>query len=177
MQEDALRERGTNAEDSVSGSSEEIVDAMRSRVTELIDHYRAALQSSLDGLTEDEAKTRLVPSKTTLLGLVKHATYLEGFYFNRALTNRSFADIGIASTPDRSFTVTKADTIASVQQAYERRCQESRERIAELTFDASVHGDKPRAVWAIHLQMLRELAQHTGHADILREQVLDRRPR
>ena len=32
-----------------------------------------------------------------------------------------------------------------------------------------------RAVWALQLQVLRELAQHAGHADILREQVLARR--
>jgi hypothetical protein len=30
-------------------------------------------------------------------------------------------------------------------------------------------------VWALYLQVLRELAQHCGHADILREQVLARR--
>jgi len=27
-------------------------------------------------------------------------------------------------------------------------------------------------VWALYLQVVRELAQHAGHADILREQVL-----
>jgi uncharacterized protein DUF664 len=27
-------------------------------------------------------------------------------------------------------------------------------------------------VWAIYLQVLRELAQHAGHADLLREQLL-----
>jgi hypothetical protein len=30
-------------------------------------------------------------------------------------------------------------------------------------------------VWALQLQVLRELAQHAGHADILREHILDRR--
>jgi Protein of unknown function (DUF664) len=30
-------------------------------------------------------------------------------------------------------------------------------------------------VWALQLEVLRELAQHAGHADILREQILDRR--
>ena len=31
-------------------------------------------------------------------------------------------------------------------------------------------------MWALLLQVLRELAQHAGHADILREQVLAQRP-
>ncbi|HEY5856008.1 MAG TPA: DUF664 domain-containing protein [Aldersonia sp.] len=30
-------------------------------------------------------------------------------------------------------------------------------------------------MWAIYVHMLRELAQHCGHADILREQVLAER--
>lgn len=150
---------------------------VRQRIEELLDEYRAGLHGCVDGLTEDEARLRLVSSKTTLLGLLKHATYLEGFYFDRAITGRSFKDIGIARTPDRSFTLTKADTISSVQQEHQRRCEASRTAIGKLGFEATVHGDRTRAVWAIALQMLRELAQHAGHADILREQILARRSR
>lgn len=47
--------------------------------------------------------------------------------------------------------------------------------MAELTLDASVDGRGEHTVWALYLQVLRELAQHAGHADILREQVLARR--
>jgi len=46
---------------------------------------------------------------------------------------------------------------------------------AELAPDASVDGRGEHTVWALYLQVLRELAQHAGHADILREQVLARR--
>src|SRR5690606_40853120 len=49
----------------------------RQRIEELIDEYRAALHDSLNDLTEDEARRRLVPSKTTLLGLVEHASFVE----------------------------------------------------------------------------------------------------
>ena len=75
---------------------------LRVRLDELIDGYRASLHDSLDGLGEQEARSRLVPSKTTLLGLVKHATYVEGVWFDQAVTGRSSADIGIPTTPDRS---------------------------------------------------------------------------
>jgi hypothetical protein len=37
-------------------------------------------------------------------------------------------------------------------------------------------GRGARPVWALQLQVLRELAQHAGHADILREQILANRP-
>jgi hypothetical protein len=54
----------------------------RQRVEELVDEYRVALHDSLNGLTEEEARRRLVASKTTLLGLVKHATFVEGVWFD-----------------------------------------------------------------------------------------------
>jgi hypothetical protein len=47
--------------------------------------------------------------------------------------------------------------------------------MAALSLDAVVDGRGPRPVWALQLKVLRELAQHAGHADILREQILDRR--
>ena len=148
---------------------------LRSRLDELLDEYRAALQGCLDGLTEEEARLRLVPSKTTLLGLLKHVTYVEGIWFDQAVTGRTTADIGIAGTPDRSFTLTRSDTIASVREAHRLRCEASRHTMAGLTLDAVVEGRGVRSVWALQLQVLRELAQHAGHADILREQILARR--
>ena len=148
---------------------------LRSRVDELLDENRASLHGCVDGLTEAEARLRLVPSRTTLLGLLKHVTYVEGVWFEQAVTGRSNTEIGIASTPDRSFTLTKSDTITSIQEAHRRRCEASRRTMAELTLDAIVDGRGARSVWALQLQVLRELAQHAGHADILREQVLARR--
>ena len=56
-----------------------------------------------------------------------------------------------------------------------RRCAQSREALATLGFGHVVDGRGERRVWALHLQVLRELAHHCGHADILREQILARR--
>jgi hypothetical protein len=148
---------------------------LRSQLDELIDGYRMELHDCLDGLTEDEARMRLVPSKTTLLGLVKHVIFVEGVWFDRAVSGRSNEEIGIASTVEGSFSLRKSDTIASVQEAHRQRCEESRRTMADLQLDTIVRGRGDRPVWAIQLQVLRELAQHAGHADILREQILARR--
>jgi len=148
---------------------------LRSRVEELLDEYRTALQDCVEGLTEEEARAHLVPSKTTLLGLIKHVTYVEGVWFDQAVTGRTYAEIGIATTPDRSFTLTKADTIDSIRAAYRERSERSRAAMSELSLEAMVDGRGDRPVWALHLQVLRELAHHAGHADILREQILARR--
>jgi len=148
---------------------------LRGRLDELLDEYRGALYRSLDDLTEEEARLRLVPSKTTLLGLLKHVTYVEGVWFDQALTGRSYAEIGIAASPDGSFTLRAADTVDSVRDAHRLRCEASRAALARLRLDDRVDGRGDRPVWALLLQVLRELAQHAGHADILREQVLARR--
>ena len=81
-------------------------------------------------------------------------------------------EIGIPETVDGSFTLHEADTIATVQAAYRERWETSRKNLAGLADDDIVDGRGPRPVWALRLQVLRELAQHTGHADILREQIL-----
>lgn len=153
----------------------ETTRAVRGRVEELLDEYRQALLASLDGLDEDEARARLVPSRTTLLGLVKHVTYVERTWFDQAVTGRTPRGIGIASSPDRSFSLHEDDTIASVRDAYRATADASRAALAQLAFDDVVTGRGERTVWALQLQVLRELAHHCGHADILREQVLARR--
>jgi hypothetical protein len=148
------------------------VDDQRQRIDELIDEYRAALLDSLEDLTEEEARRRLVPSKTTLLGLVKHVTFVEGVWFDQAITGRTASEIGLASTVTASFTLHRDDTIETVRAAYRERSDASRRTMAALRSDAVVEGRGTRPVWALHLQVLRELAQHSGHADILREQIL-----
>lgn len=148
-----------------------IVDQSR-RVDELIDGYRDAMHDSLNGLSEEEARRRLVPSETTLLGLVKHVTFVEGVWFDQAITGRSYEEIEIASTVDGSFALCDGDTIATVRAAYARRCETSRTNLARLRNDDLVDGRGERPVWALRLQVLRELAQHAGHADILREQII-----
>lgn len=144
----------------------------RQRIDELIDEYRRALHDSLDGLTEEEARRRLVPSETTLLGLVQHVTFVEGVWFDQAITRRTYAEIGIPSTVDRSFRVRDDDTIESVQARYRQRWDDSSRHLDGLGDGDIVDGRGPRPVWALRLQVLRELAQHAGHADILREQIL-----
>jgi uncharacterized damage-inducible protein DinB len=144
---------------------------LRVRMDELLDEYREALLAQLDGLSEDQARERRVASRTTLLGLVKHVTYVEAVWFDQAVTGRPLSEIGVASSPTRSFTLTAKDTIASVGRAYAERCEVSRTTVAGLGLDDVVTGKGERTVGALYLQVLRELAHHCGHADILREQI------
>ena len=139
-----------------------------------LDEHRNALSSCLDGLTEEQARRSLVPSRTTLLGLVKHATFVEKVWFDEAITCRSRAEIGIPATPDESFILRDDDTIRGVQRAHREACESSRRATSALGLDDIVRSNRrgPLPLRWVYLHMLRELAQHCGHADILREQIL-----
>ncbi len=113
----------------------------------------------------------MVPSRTTLLGLVKHATFVEQVWFDGAITCRSRAEIGIPATPDESFILEDEDTIATVQEAHRDACESSPRATSSLGRDDLVRGNRrgPLPLRWVYLQVLRELAQHCGHADIPRE--------
>ena len=150
---------------------------LRTQFDAFLDEHRAALHGCLDGLTEQEARASLVPSRTTLLGLVKHATFVEKVWFDEAITCRTRAEIGIPATPDESFVLAAGDTIEGIRAAYAQACEDSRRRTDPLALDDLVRGNRrgPLPLRWVYLHMLRELAQHCGHADILREQILAER--
>ena len=147
---------------------------LRRQLDAFVDDHRRILLACLDGLTEEQARRRLVPSRTTLLGLVRHATFVEKVWFDEAVTGRSARKIGIPDTPDESFVLEDTDTVASVRAAYAAACDDSRRAVAGLGLDDVVTGNRrgPLPLRWVMLHVLRELAQHCGHADILREQVL-----
>jgi len=147
----------------------------RAQFEVFLDEHRDELTRCLDGLTEEQARRSLVPSRTTLLGLVKHATFVEKVWFDEAVTRRSRAEIGIPATPDESFILHDNDTIATIQRAHREACESSRSATSSLGLDDKVYGNRrgPLPLRWVYLHVLRELAQHCGHADILREQILN----
>ena len=159
---------GTFAEDVINQPAQAQFEAF-------LDEHRRDLNGCLDGLSEEQARRSLVPSATTLLGLVKHGTFVEKVWFDEAVTCRSRAEIGIPATPHESFILQDSDTIATVQQAHREACESSRRATASLGLDDIVRGNRrgPLPLRWVYLHMLRELAQHCGHADILREQLIN----
>jgi hypothetical protein len=158
-------------------SAEDVLDQpLRAQVEAFLDEHRAALADCLDGLTEEQARRSLVPSRTTLLGLLKHATFVEKVWFDEAVTGRTRAEIGIPESPDESFVLSDEDTIASVRHAHGEACEASRRAASTLGLDDVLRGNRrgPLPLRWVYLHMLRELAQHCGHADILREQLAGR---
>ena len=109
-----------------------------------LDEHRSEINDCLDGLTEEQARRSLVPSRTTLLGLVKHATFVEKVWFDEATGHewpaRRWPDIGIPATPDESFILHDGDTIATVRQAHREACEASRRATSSMGLDDMVRG-------------------------------------
>src|SRR6516162_9716955 len=139
-----------------------------------LDEHRRGLNSCLDGLTEEQARRSLVPSRTTLLGLVKHVTYAEKIWFGGAITGRPRQEMGLPPSAADAFILAPEDTIESVRRAHGEACQASRRATTGLGLDDVLRGHRfgPLPLRWVYLHALREFAQHCGHADILREQIL-----
>ncbi len=159
---------------SLPASSKDVINQpAQAQFEAFLDEHRAALNGCSAGLTEEQARRPLVPSRTTLLGLAKHAIFVETVWFEEAITCRSRSEIGIAAGPDESFVLDEDDTIATVQQAHRDACAALRRATASMEVDDVVRGYRrgPLPLRWVYLHMMRELAQHCGHADILREQL------
>ncbi len=156
------------------GSFDVPLDDERVQFDAFIEEYRGAIEATLDGLTEEQARRRLVASATTLLGLLKHVTWMQRVWFEECVGGTSRQELGLVRSPDESFRLSDDATIASVTAAYRQACVTARTAVTDLPLDAVVTGHRagPRTLRWVYLQVLRELAHHCGHADILREQVL-----
>lgn len=149
----------------------------RAALEAMVDAQREEAVRLLDGLTEGEARARLVPSLTTVLGLLTHLTFVEGVWFAHRIDGVPRVDLGLPEEVDPSFVPAADATIESVRADYLAACARSRAILAE-------HPDlEERFAWHagevdlrfILLHMVREIARHAGHGDILREQLLARR--
>ncbi|WP_374222344.1 DinB family protein [Rhodococcus sp. KRD162] len=155
------------------GSFEVGVADERTQFDAFVEDYRNSFEAALEGLTEEQARRRLVPSATTLLGLVKHVTWMQRVWFEECIGGTSRRELGLVQNPEQSFRLDAADTVSSVLESYRIACGNARAAVDNLSLDAIVTGHRagPRTVRWVYLQVLRELAHHRGHADILREQI------
>ncbi|MET9296845.1 DinB family protein [Streptomyces sp. NPDC003077] len=139
----------------------------------LLDHVRAELIDTVRGLSETEARRRLVPSMTTPIGLVKHAAFAERKWFQHILGGVPEAECDGAMVGEDSFLVGDDETVDDVIAEFERAGDRARTIAADIELDAVREHPVFGAVslrW-IYLLMIQELARHSGHGDILREQT------
>ena len=155
-----------------------LVAGERESLEAWLDFHRDTLLMKCSGLTGDQLKQRSVPpSGLTLLGLVRHMTDVERWWFrihgtNQDMTFRYFTDDNLNGDFDDLGTHEAPDVLA----AFREEIGLAREAVRGKDLDDVVpsHGDHPERVrdirW-IYLHMIEEYARHNGHADLIRERI------
>jgi len=162
-----MSERTTRAPARITDGPERVL------LENILDRNRAALIDTVRGLSDVDARRRLVPSLTTPVALIKHAAAAERIWFQRFLESGG-------DTPhpgeNGSFVVREDETLAEVITEFERASAQS--RVIAAQYDLNDTKQHPRAgtvsIRWIYLLMIEEFARHAGHSDILVEQINDR---
>jgi uncharacterized damage-inducible protein DinB len=142
-----------------------------------LDFHRATLLRKCAGLTEEQLKRRAVqPSALSLLGLVRHMTEVERWWFRMHANGEN---LDFPYDPDQTgadFDDTAHADAASDLQAYRQEVEAARAATRDKDLDLVVpsrgdHPERTRDVRWIYLHMIEEYARHNGHADLLREAI------
>jgi len=138
----------------------------------MLDVQREELRLLLSEVDDDQARARLVPSLTTLLGLIKHATFVEQVWFHSRVGGVERADLGLPDTVDESFTLSPGDTVFTVGESYVAACERSRQVAQAHDLDEEFPWHQgPVSLRFIYAHMIAEHARHAGHGDVLVEQL------
>lgn len=138
-----------------------------------LDRHRDVVVWKIEGLDDEQVRRQLVPSGTSMLGVVKHLAAVEygwfGLQFEREHEPLPFDE----DDEDADFRVGASETTEEVLAFYERARTFADKSIEELDMDATGAGwaDRELSLRWVLIHMIEETARHAGHMDILRELV------
>jgi uncharacterized damage-inducible protein DinB len=144
----------------------------RATVEAFLDDYRDVVFRKVSGLSDADARRPLVPSGTSVGGLLKHLRWVEYGWFEQLLQERSDNN---RRSHERSweFAFFPDESLATLLNDYQAQCDQSRRIAARYPLDHEVPHHRFGSVslrW-IYVHMIEETARHTGQIDILREQL------
>jgi uncharacterized damage-inducible protein DinB len=176
----------------------EIIAGERADLRQSLAKQRYFLRFTVRGLTDEQAAQRTTASELTLGGLIKHVTITERQWINFIVVGPSAmswdagstdsgqagqvesGEAGSAADWSAGFRMVEGETLASLLEAYEKVAQRTDELVATLP-DLDAAQPLPEAPWfeagaswsarRVLLHVISEIAQHTGHADIIRESL------
>jgi uncharacterized protein YndB with AHSA1/START domain len=133
-------------------------------------YQRSVMTGKLNGLSEADARRRIVPSDTTPIALVRHVSFVEREWFGAYLGGQP---VEVRPEDRDGWWVPSDATVASVIADYVAACAESDRIAAPLRLDHHVAHPRLGRVslrW-IYTHLIEETARHAGHLDILRELI------
>ncbi len=154
-------------------------DDERSTLLGFLDYHRAVLARKAEGITDEQALLAACPpSDLTLLGLVRHMTDVERFWFRRSLVAEDVPPVyyGVAhpdGDDDGDFHAPAGATVAGALAAYWDEIDVANRNIAAASLDDVPQRDPDRGHslrWIV-VHMIEEYARHCGHADLLRQAI------
>ena len=140
-------------------------------LTYSLDRHRAAVRWKLEGLDDEQLRRPMVPSGTSILGLVKHLAAVEygwfGETFGRDVEPMPFDE----DDPEADLRIEPGEATADIVAFYDRACTAADAAIDEIGLDGmgkSWNGNAVSMRWVL-VHVIEETARHAGHLDILRE--------
>lgn len=151
-----------------------VAGAEKEVLTGFLDHYRKNVLELCQGLSDEELRRSVVPSGTTLLGIVKHLAYVELGWFVENVANEPvdypFAD----DDPDGDLRVEDDETSEEIFELYRTCCDRARAALDAASLDDPVLSPKRsrdfNVRWVV-VHMIEETARHAGQMDVIREQL------
>lgn len=135
---------------------------------------RLTLELKCAGLDAEQMARRSVPpSDMSLLGLVRHLTGVERHWFRRIIAGDEVVDPYQSTDGDEVAFRVEGDPVM-VDQAWSLWRSEvaASERVMSHVDDLGQLGrGEPVPVREVLVHLIREYAQHLGHADLLRERI------
>jgi uncharacterized damage-inducible protein DinB len=138
-----------------------------------LDWYRDVIVRKVDDVDREAATRRLVPSRSTLLGIVKHLGYVERGWFQRRFMGEDAFRAPVTERVAFEFSVGHDETVEGVVAFYQAECEQSRRIVAAHDLEEESRQPEPAESrttlrW-IMVHMIEETARHAGQMDILRE--------
>lgn len=143
-----------------------------------LDYHRSTLELKCSGLTDAQLRDASAPpSNLTLLGLVRHMTDVERYWFRRRIEGEEVSPVyWDDDAADGDFENLDSAEVATVMRNWTEECIRSRGVIDAVDdLEALTHNvaRDPRTVsvrWVL-IHMVEEYARHNGHADLIRERI------
>ena len=141
-----------------------------------LDFHRGTLLWKTAGLSGEElAQATVEPSSMSLLGLIRHLTQVEKYWFQLCLADRPVElELWTDEHPDGDFTLVDAaraeQDLTNLKTAIQLSDEIARDYSLDDTFKQP-RRDGEYSVRYLYIHMVEEYARHNGHADFLRERT------